>query len=157
MNAVSQNRSCKAGRHASFGATSRLEPRPSSATSGCRNTIRRCRSLTSDPTSTAHGSQTSCGAPWARWQATSTSCWCRICPQEDASCAGRDTPSAAPCHSLCWYSRWLMRSVVPGATQLFRTLLTGGDNPVKAVKAHVPRGRKRQRGYVQGLAGSVNV
>lgn len=55
------------------------------------------------------------------------------------------------------YSRWLIPSTIPGASQLFKTLLTWGDNPVKAAIDHVLRGRGRQQGYIQGLKGSVNV
>lgn len=46
-------------------------------------------------------------------------------------------------------SRWLIPSTVPGASQLFKAVLTGSDNPVKAVKDHVLRGWLRQQGYIQ--------
>lgn len=62
---------------------------------------------------------------------------------------------------MCWwmadFNRWLIPSTIPGASQLFKTLLTWGDNPVKAVKDHVLRRRGRQLGNTEGLKGSVNV
>lgn len=51
-------------------------------------------------------------------------------------------------------SRWLIPSTIPGASQLFKTLLTRGDNPEKAVKYHVVRGRGREQGHIQDPGGS---
>lgn len=52
-------------------------------------------------------------------------------------------------------SRWQIPSTIPGASELFKTLLTQGDNPAKAVKHHVLRGWLRQQGCAQAQKGDV--
>lgn len=133
--------------------TSRLEPW--SATSGCSNTICCSWSPTSALTAMTQGSQTSCWAMRARWRVSLNLIWRHICPQEDTSCA-------EGCLCCCLlvdgrFNRWLIPSTIAGASQLFKTLLTWGDNPVKAVKDHVLRRRGRQLAHTEGLKGSVNV
>lgn len=59
----------------------------------------------------------------------------------DAIFAARRTLPAQsvlfPAVALSSYSRWLIPSMIPGASELIKTLLTQGDNPGKAVKDHV--------------------
>lgn len=125
--------------------TSRLEPWLSSATSGCSNMI--CWS---------------CPLTSALREATLPAEHCVRGGRRPQPCL---TPSSPPGqHFLCREfslslslslllvdcSRWLIPGMIPGASQLFKSLLTLGDNPVKAVKDHVRRRRGRQKGCVQG-------
>lgn len=134
--------------------TSRLEPWPPSATSGCSNTICWSRSLTSAPRS--HDSRKPHFLLSVVCEVASdlNLVWRHICPQGGGFLSKE--------FSLCCYvvvdgrcSRWLIPCTIPGASQLFKSLLTRGDNPVKAAKHHVRRGRGRQQGYIQGPKGSV--
>lgn len=114
---------------------SRLEPGPSAVTSGCSNTV--CWFASHWPLPSQPRLEE---ATLPTGEVVANSFDAIFAPRRALPVWSVLFSALAPRSS----SRWLIPSMIPGASQLFKTLLSQGDNPVKAVKDHVLRGRVRE-------------